>query len=151
MVTAEPAGGATRTPRGASDWRVWCAVAVGGAAGATARYGLVLLFAAFTPGAPWATLAANLLGTALIGATVGVRHVHSWPEWLRAGITAGLIGTFTTFSALIVETLTLWRQGAPAAAGLLLMGSLAAGVAAWALANWVARSLGSGGTKGASC
>ena len=68
--------------------RAWLAVAVGGLAGTELRYGLGLAFPD-TPGAvPWATLWMARPRTAF---------------WLRAGLGPGLLGSFTTFSAVALS------------------------------------------------
>ncbi|MFO1069706.1 MAG: fluoride efflux transporter CrcB [Geminicoccaceae bacterium] len=107
----------------------WIAVAIGGAIGSVARYGLTIVVSAIA-GAdfPWATLLINILGSAVIGlfAALGApdsRFVMA-PEWL-VFVTAGLCGGFTTFSAFSLQTLMLLREGQ----------------AAWALA-YVALSVG---------
>jgi fluoride exporter len=81
------------------------AVAVGGAIGATGRWfiswALDAVGAGHVPGTwPWATLVVNVVGCVLIG--VAARAVAldtvSW-----AFVVTGVLGGFTTFSALAVE------------------------------------------------
>ena len=62
-------------------WRppnpVLAAVAVGGAAGATRRYGLGLLFPdPVGTGFPWTTFAVNVLGCLAIGVLAGLWIAH---------------------------------------------------------------------------
>ena len=92
----------------------WMLVAAGGALGSLARYAL----ARGVPGVPgeWplATMAANLLGSFVIGfATVliaarGAGH----EEALRLFFMTGVLGGFTTYSAFALETVTLAGEGA---------------------------------------
>ena len=80
--------------------RVLAAVAFGGAVGATGRWAVGELFPA-EPGVwPWATLLVNVLGALAIGfAARGVeRDSLRW-----ALLVTGVLGGFTTFSALAVE------------------------------------------------
>ena len=55
------------------------------------------------------------------------------PPWLKAGLGPGLMGAFTTFSALIVSLLTLTRAGMPGTAMLYLLVSVVGGLVAAAL------------------
>ncbi len=64
----------------------------------------------------------------------------SAPPWLKAGLGPGLIGTFTTFSALIVSLLTLTHAGMPLLAVLYLLVSLVGGLLAAALGLRLGRS-----------
>ena len=93
-------------------------IALGGAVGSVARYGVVTLF--FRPAAkglfPWGTLVVNLLGCLLIGTLHGLlgdRIVR--PEY-RFLLVVGLLGGFTTFSSFGWETVTLLRDGHPSRA-----------------------------------
>ncbi|HSL73983.1 MAG TPA: CrcB family protein [Ilumatobacteraceae bacterium] len=81
------------------------AIAVGGALGATGRWGVgwVLddLGSATEPGVwPWATLIVNVVGCLLIGlaARLLVPDTVAW-----AFVVTGILGGFTTFSAVAVE------------------------------------------------
>ena len=86
-------------------WKVWAAVAIGGFGGTEARYLLGVLFPE-PPGIfPWTTLVINVAGSFLLGWlttlwAVGMRK----PRWLQAGLGPGLIGSFTTFSAVSLAT-----------------------------------------------
>ncbi|QCR18377.1 fluoride efflux transporter FluC [Agrococcus sp. SGAir0287] len=74
----------------------WLAVLVGGALGTALRAGIDLA----TPSAhPWPTLGVNVAGALALGLLVA-RVWPIAPEWLRAGLGTGLLGGFTTFSAL---------------------------------------------------
>lgn len=86
---------------------VWLAVALGGALGSLARYALKLGLMPLST-FPWWTLIVNVSGGLLIGflASLG----REWPEALRLGLTVGLLGGFTTFSAFSLETLELLRH-----------------------------------------
>jgi CrcB protein len=77
---------------------------------------------------PWATLVTNYLGSFVLGFLVA-RVWPTAPDWLRGGLGTGVIGSFTTFSALMVSLLTLTRAGMPLLAVLYLLVSLAGGLA----------------------
>jgi fluoride exporter len=57
---------------------------------------------------PWATLVVNGIGGLLMG---WVQAQASWPGALKVALAAGLLGSFTTFSAYAWDTLRLWENG----------------------------------------
>ena len=81
-------------------------VALGGAAGAVARYLVgVQALRSFGPHWPWGTFAANVLGGFLMGALAGYlahRGGADQERW-RLLLGVGLLGGFTTFSAFSLE------------------------------------------------
>lgn len=80
-------------------WKLWAAVAVGAFAGTEARYGLGILFPEHPGGFPWTTLCINVAGSFVLGLlTTG--WLARFPLWARAGIGPGILGAFTTFSAV---------------------------------------------------
>ncbi|MDZ4865363.1 MAG: fluoride efflux transporter CrcB [Gemmatimonadota bacterium] len=85
-------------------------VALGSAVGGMSRYliGLRLGHAGF----PWATLAINISGSFLLGILLRVPLLPSAmsPE-VRAMLTVGLCGGFTTFSTFTAETIRLAQDG----------------------------------------
>lgn len=54
-------------------------------------------------GWPWATLLANVLGSAALAWLVVHDDRHRHPRWLRPGVGTGLLGGFTTFSTYAVQ------------------------------------------------
>ncbi|MGI8646973.1 MAG: fluoride efflux transporter CrcB [Mycobacteriales bacterium] len=88
-------------------------VAVGGAVGALARYGISEWFPSTEPGFPWATFWINVSGCALIGALlVLIDEVYAAPHSLwRPALATGVLGGYTTFSTYSVETMQLLRGG----------------------------------------
>lgn len=85
-------------------------VALGGAAGAVARYGVNrAATVAFGPGFPVATLTVNVVGSFLMGLLVVALATrgNAWAPLLLTGV----LGGFTTFSAFSLDTLTLWERG----------------------------------------
>ncbi len=89
------------------------AVAIGGAVGALLRYALRELLPPLADGRiPIATIAANVAGSFLLGLLGGVMLQRAAiPAELRLGVTVGLLGAFTTFSAFSLETVDLLRGG----------------------------------------
>jgi fluoride exporter len=88
------------------------AIAVGGLLGSLARFGIAVLVGPGDPGAlPVATLLANLVGALAIGVIATSRRVSAGPDWLRPFLITGVLGGFTTFSALALETGLLLDTG----------------------------------------
>lgn len=81
------------------------AVFLGGAMGTALRLGIDLVLPA-SDGFPIATLAINVLGSFSLGLLVG-RLWPTAPHWLRTGLGPGLLGGFTTFSAMTLAVITL--------------------------------------------
>ena len=87
------------------------AVAAGGAVGATARF-LVGTLAEPLSAYPWGTFTVNVIGSFLLGLFAGLM-AQSWnpPPELRAFLTVGLLGGFTTFSAFSLDIVLLAERG----------------------------------------
>jgi CrcB protein len=107
------------------------AVFVGGLVGTGLRLGIDALLPHQVPGTfPWSTLIINVAGSFALGLLVA-RVWPVAPGWLRFGLGTGLLGSFTTFSALIASLVQL-SFVYPAEALLYLGASLALGLgAAW--------------------
>lgn len=109
----------------------WLYIALGGAVGAMARYGLsgwVQDRSGFQ--FPWGTLTVNILGSVLIGVSLRYLEASAAPVEVRAVVTVGLLGAFTTFSTFSYETVALLEDGAFARAFGYSMGSLLLGIVA---------------------
>ncbi|WP_409061194.1 fluoride efflux transporter CrcB [Streptomyces sp. SYP-A7185] len=121
-------------------WSVVAAVAVGGAIGASARYGASLIWPT-APGAfPTTTLLVNVVGCAVMGAfMVLLTEARTPHRLLRPFFGTGVLGGFTTFStyALDIERLV---EGGHARTGLAYLAlTLLAALAAVGSAAWVTR------------
>jgi len=107
-------------------------IALGGALGSIARYG-VGSWVAGRLGIrfPYGTLIVNVTACAIIGFTMSFlgRHTEIAPAW-RFLIPVGFIGAYSTFSTYEWETLVELREGAYCIAALYAIGSLAAGLGA---------------------
>jgi CrcB protein len=112
-------------------------------AGSVARYLLATwVMKVAGPGFPLGTLTVNLVGSLLLGVVMAIAlHGDSIGPGLQLGLTTGLLGGFTTYSAFNFETLRLLEQRAWLLAGLnvasTLAGCLVAGWLGWAGAAWV--------------
>ena len=108
------------------------AVALGGLAGAPARYGIERALPAGHNGFPVATLLVNLSGALVLGLILEALARRGDDtgsrQLLRLGLGTGFCGTFTTFSALAVETDLLIRGHDLAAALTYALVSLLAGL-----------------------
>ncbi len=121
-------------------FNTFACVAVGGALGASARYGVTVLLAAHAQRFPYSTLVANLSGAFLAGVIVTVlitRGLNSSP--LYALMVIGFLGSFTTLSAFSVETLRLIQNGAGLAAGINVVVTVGGSLIAALFGMWVAR------------
>jgi len=107
-------------------------IAVAGACGALARYGLEGVVSRRWPGAfPWGTFVVNISGAFLIGLVfVLLTERVSVDPWVRSSITIGFLGAYTTFSTLSFESYRLLEDGARLTALANLVGSVAVGLVA---------------------
>jgi CrcB protein len=118
-------------------------IALAGALGALARYGLEGAVARRSPGAfPWGTFVVNVTGAFALGFvfTVMAERLEVAP-WLRSTLTIGFLGAYTTFSTLSFESYRLAEDGAWALAAANILGSMAAGLAAVYLGVVTGRTL----------
>ena len=108
------------------------AIACGGAIGAVGRHfvnvGTVVLLGT---GFPWATLTVNVVGSFLVGALVHVFAV-SWPVSMemRALLTVGGLGAFTTFSTFSLDVVLLYERGQLLLAGAYIVASVVLSITA---------------------
>ena len=90
------------------------AVAAGGALGAVGRH-FVNTAAVhwFGTGFPWGTLAVNVVGSFAMGLIVELSALVWSPGLqLRAFLTVGILGAFTTFSTFSLDVAVLYERGA---------------------------------------
>ena len=96
--------GRRTVPRpGMPGWKAWSAVAVGGLIGTELRYGADAFGKDQAGAVPWTTLAINVAGSFILATltTLWIARPQT-AFWLRAGIGPGLLGSFTTFSAVVI-------------------------------------------------
>jgi CrcB protein len=112
----------------------------GGAAGALARYTVGLLFSQLRISAVWAILAVNVSGSFALGFLLALlvsRFSTNGALPLVAGV--GFLGSFTTFSTVMGDTVLLVQQGSLGMAAVNVSASLALGVTAAALGFYAGR------------
>lgn len=87
---------------------MYLAIGFGGMVGAVCRYGISYFIPVEDGGFPYATLTANFIGCLLLSFLLNQPAIKQKlsPE-LFAAIGTGVIGSFTTFSTFMVETVTL--------------------------------------------
>jgi fluoride exporter len=121
---------------------VMVTIAVGGALGAVARYGLAQLIAVAPDGFPWATFWTNLSGAFVLGCFVTIVIERLPPtRYLRPFFAVGFLGSYTTFSTLAVETVLLFKDGHVALAVGYTFASVVAGLVLAYLGMVLARLL----------
>jgi CrcB protein len=118
------------------------AVALGGAFGAAARYGLDRAIERRSDSLfPWSTFAINISGCLVIGVVIAALvDRHHTPLWLRAGLVVGVIGGFTTFSTFAQEELDLLETHVATALAYVLS-SVALGILAVFVGSRIGRLL----------
>ncbi len=131
------------TRRGLPGWRAWAAVAAGALLGTELRYAAGQLFPEPAGAVPWTTLVINVVGSFALATltTIWIARPRT-AFWLRAGLGPGLLGSFTTFSALVISIDQQFRAGFHAAwlayLGLSLVLGLGAAAAGWKTGNAIA-------------
>jgi len=121
---------------------VLAAIALGGALGAPARYGVAHLIHVAPGTFPWATFWTNITGSFALGAVLALLTERFPPRsYLRPFVAIGFLGAYTTYSTFAVETVLLVKDGHPAIAMAYAGGSLVAGFAAVWVGLVVARAV----------
>jgi CrcB protein len=117
-------------------------IALGGALGAVARYGVAracgrVLGTAF----PYGTFLINISGSFVLGFLMTLLALRTIPngESVRLGVAVGFLGAYTTFSTYEYESDQLLRDGQWLFAAMNLLGSVAAGLVAIRLGVALAR------------
>ena len=105
---------------------VLLAIALGGALGALGRHfvGSLMLHLLGTT-FPWGTLAVNIVGSFVMGALVETMAlVWSPSQELRALLTVGFLGAFTTFSTFSLDFYVVLQRGEIGLASIYLLASV---------------------------
>jgi fluoride exporter len=114
----------------AARWDILLVIAVGGALGSLARWGLGEAFASGRDGFPWATFLENVSGGFALGVLmVLVIDVWSPSRYVRPFFGVGVLGGYTTFSTYLLDTRNLIAADRAPLAAVYLFGTLAVGLA----------------------
>lgn len=118
------------------------AVFAGGLIGTGLRLTMDLALPHAEDALPWSTLIVNLVGTFALGWLAGGLWTRpSTPTWLKAGVGSGVIGSFTTLSAVMGSLAILGHEGETASAAVYLGVSVVAGLVLAAVGLKVGSSL----------
>lgn len=118
-------------------------IGAGSCIGGVARYLLSRWVDGFASGAfPWATFTVNLIGCLAIGLIYGLldRGFCLSPE-MKAFLTVGLCGGFTTFSTFVHENYLLFNSSQSLTLTLYAIASFAAGLLLAHAGHWIAKAL----------
>jgi CrcB protein len=120
-------------------------VAIGGALGTLARYGVIHLLHPTSSGLPVATLTENLVGAFLLGllleALLRAGAEDRRRRVVRLGLGTGVLGGFTTYSSLALEVHSLASDGRGGLAAAYGLGSVVLGLVTCLLGVLVAAAL----------
>ena len=125
-------------------------LALGGALGTLARYGVVTATAALPKTLPWGTIFINIAGSLIIGffGTLTLAHGrYPLSENVRLFVMVGFCGGFTTFSSFSLQTLDLLRNGAIGRGVLNILLSVALCLCAVAAGHYLAAHLNGGAAQ----
>jgi fluoride exporter len=125
-----------------TESRVLAAVAVGGALGALARYGVALALPTAGYGFPFSTWLINVSGSLFLGFLLTVLTERRPPNlYARPLLGTGFTGGYTTWSTFMVDADLLFQHGHAVTAVLYIAATLAGGLAAVRLGVWATRHL----------
>lgn len=108
------------------------AIALGGAIGAVGRhYVSVAMTLLMGHGFPWGTVVVNIAGSFLMGALIETMALVWSPSVeMRALLTVGVLGAFTTFSTFSLDVATLYERGATLQLAVYVVASVALSILA---------------------
>lgn len=123
--------------------RTLVGIMVAGSLGAAARYGVDGFVSQHLAGAfPWGTFAVNVSASLLLGIVFSLTTERVVVDAsTRMILTVGFIGTYSTFSTLMLESARLLEEGAFALAALNAGGSVVAGLVAVGAGIVIGRAL----------
>ena len=119
------------------------AIAIGGAVGSIGRhYVSTGIYDATGTGFPYGILGVNVIGGLIMGIVVelGALKLNYSPE-IRAFLTTGILGGFTTFSAFSLDTALLIERGDWLGSAAYIVASVALSVGALFTGLWLVRAL----------
>jgi CrcB protein len=118
-------------------------IGAAGFAGAVSRYAVEGLISTRARGVfPWGTLSVNVSGCFALGFVFALLTERFLPHpTVRAALSIGFLGAYTTFSTFAFETMRLAEGRAFVMAGINLASSVLAGVGAVYAGTWLGRAL----------
>ncbi|MCB9988380.1 MAG: fluoride efflux transporter CrcB [Rhodospirillales bacterium] len=102
------------------------AIAAGGAIGAVLRHFTNnAVLHVLGHGFPWGIFVANVLGSFLMGVLISAfAHAYEPSQAMRAFLTVGMLGAFTTFSTFSMDTVLMIERGQYVLASAYVLGSV---------------------------
>ena len=123
-------------------WGVVAAVAMGGAIGSVARYFVAQVQSPSWTGFPYGIFLVNVSGGFIMGVLVELMALRfSVSPEVRAFLTTGVLGGYTTFSTFSLESALLIQKGAMVNATAYVVGSAILSIIALFCGLWVIRAL----------
>jgi len=123
-------------------WGVVAAVACGGAIGSVARYFVAQVQSPSWTGFPYGIFLVNVSGGFIMGVLVELMALRfSVSPEVRAFLTTGVLGGYTTFSTFSLESALLIQKGAMVNATAYIVGSAILSIVALFCGLWVIRAL----------
>jgi fluoride exporter len=118
------------------------AVGVGGGLGALARYYIAAWVQPAGALFDWGIFAVNISGGLLMGMIVEASALRlNLPPDLRAFLTVGLLGGYTTFSTFSLDSALLLQRGEYAQAAVYVIGSVVLSILALFAGLWIVRTI----------
>ena len=112
------------------SFRMLWGIAIGGAAGSVSRYVISMWMLRTNSAFPLGTFVINVTGSFLIAFLARAFSTPDSNPVLRAALTVGFCGGFTTFSTFSAEFVTLVQEGRTVRAVLYVVASVLTGVLA---------------------
>ena len=122
---------------------VIAAVGIGGGIGALIRYFMASwIQPSWWPGFPFGILVVNVTGGLIMGLVVALAAVKmSISPELRAFLTTGILGGYTTFSTFSLDSALLMQRGAYTQAAAYIVGSVVLSIVALFFGMWLVRAI----------
>lgn len=125
------------------QWGVVLMVALGGALGSVVRYLVAgAVQPAWWPGFPVGIFVVNITGGLVMGliTALAALKLNLTPE-MRAFLTTGVLGGYTTFSTFSLDSAMLMERGAYVQATAYVIGSVVLSILALFAGLWIVRTL----------
>jgi len=119
------------------------AVGIGGGLGALLRYGVAsAIQSAAWPGYPWGIFVVNITGGLAMGLIVELSALKlQMSAEMRAFLTTGILGGYTTFSTFSLDSVLLIERGQYVSAATYVIGSTVLSILAVFAGMWAVRAI----------